>query len=420
MDLINFIKNSAQLTIELERLQYLILNKKKIKIKFGIDPTGPDLTLGHFVIINVLKKFQICGHEIILIIGDYTAEIGDPSGKSKERKLIPKENILYNANNYLSQIFKFLDRKKTTIYYNSEWLKSLKFQDILQLTKKITISQLLEREDLNKRYNLNQQISLGEMIYPIIQGYDSVAINADVEIGGIDQLFNLHMGRLIQKIFNQHKQSIICMPLLIGLDGNKKMSKSYNNYISVNEEPQNLYGKLMSINDKLMIHYYKTLLGYNDNKILSEKKHPMILKEELSFKIVKIFYGEKVAKKALENFKNIFSKKNYFNNCELITLNEQNIDMFLIDILYNTKKFESKKFLKRLIKANGIKIYINKKFYIINDYFYKITLNNIQKYKNNIFIKVGKKIFFQLYYNNLADDCSSKSHKTFDEKFLTI
>lgn len=374
----------------------LINSNKKLRIKWGIDPTKPDLTLGHFIILKKLKEFQDLGHKIIIIIGDYTAMIGDPSGRSFMRPIISNEEIQYNYKTYINQIFKVLDSNSTEIHFNSEWLKKLNFEDLLIFFRKITVSKLLERNDFENRFKNKKPISIIEFLYPIIQGYDSIMVKSDIEIGGNDQLFNLIIGRILQKLVKESKQVAICMPLLKGLDGNYKMSKSYNNYISFNDTPNNMFGKVMSISDDLMFHYYEIIENLS-NKEIKEIKinlHPMEAKKQLAYKIVSYFYSQKIAEDSYNEFVKIFSQKNNPSNIltfiwDKLNLNEE---AYIIDILKYSKIFDSTKHIKRLFKDGAIKVNDKK----IDNPFFKIKKPSFNNY---IIIKTGKKNFIKILSN---------------------
>ena len=270
---------------------------KKLKIKFGVDPTRPDLTFGHLVVFNKLKQFQDAGHEAILLIGDYTARIGDPSGRSDLRPELTEEEVNENAKTYLDQAFKILNPDKTIIRRNSEWFSKMKFSDSLALTRKMTVARMLERDDFEKRFKGNQPISMVEFMYPLIQGYDSIILKSDVEIGGSDQLFNMLVGRSLQKDEGFQPQAVLTMPLLVGLDGAKKMSKSFDNYIAFNDSSNDIFGKTMSISDDTMWDYYRLLLLESDESIVKLKqKHPMEMKKALAMKLTASFMVLKLAK----------------------------------------------------------------------------------------------------------------------------
>lgn len=281
---------------------------KTLKIKLGCDPTSADLHLGHSVALSLMRKFQDLGHKAVLVIGDFTAAIGDPSGRDSTRPVLPREKILENAKTYTDQAFKVLDPSKTEIRFNSEWLEPfVSGKDLLQTLQKITVAQVLERDDFKKRMAAGTPISMLEVLYSLFQGQDSVALETDVELGGTDQIFNLLVGRQLQKNHGQEPQVAITVPLLVGLDGVKKMSKSYGNYVGLNDEPGDMFGKLMSIPDELMPMYYELLTSENMDEI--QAMHPMAAKKKLAGLLVTRFHGEQAAAAALENFEKVFSKK---------------------------------------------------------------------------------------------------------------
>jgi tyrosyl-tRNA synthetase len=291
--------------------------KVPLKVKAGFDPTAPDLHLGHTVLLQKLKVFQDLGHTVNFLIGDYTAMIGDPTGKSETRKPLSPEEILKNAQTYKDQVFKILDPEKTRVVFNSGWLEKMELKSLISLTAKCTVARMLERDDFSKRYQSGQPISIVEFLYPLLQGYDSVAMHADVELGGTDQKFNLLMGRDLQTQYGQPSQSIITLPLLVGLDGEKKMSKSLGNYISIQEEPIDVFGKLMSISDTLMWNYYDLLSSLSILEIKSIKDevaqgtlHPKEAKKNLAMEITARFSSQKTMEDAVRQWEKIHSVEN--------------------------------------------------------------------------------------------------------------
>ncbi len=304
----------AEIIPEAELLQKL-KKKKQLRVKWGADPSAPDIHLGHTVVIRKLKAFQDLGHKVIFIIGDFTGMIGDPSGKSATRPALSREEVEKNARTYKEQVFKILDPKKTEIVYNSKWLSKLTLENIINLAAKYTVARMLERDDFIKRYTEQKPISIHEFLYPLIQGYDSVMVKADVEIGGTDQKFNLLVGRELQREFNEEPQVVMTMPLLEGLDGVQKMSKSLNNYIGVTDTPKDIFGKTMSIPDSLMMKYYALLTGlpkYETDKISEGLKnnilHPKDVKKRLAKILVSAFYGNDQADKAEREFESVFKE----------------------------------------------------------------------------------------------------------------
>ncbi|MFH1028493.1 MAG: tyrosine--tRNA ligase [Pseudomonadota bacterium] len=292
-----------------EKLEKSLKSGVPLKIKAGFDPTAPDLHLGHTVLIHKLRQFQQLGHEINFLIGDFTGMIGDPTGKSETRKVLTREDVLRNAETYKEQVFKILDPEKTKVVFNSDWLNELGCGGMIALASKYTVARMLERDDFHKRYNSQQPIAIHEFLYPLIQGYDSVALNSDVELGGTDQKFNLLMGRELQREWGQSPQCVLTMPLLEGLDGVNKMSKSLGNYIGINEPGDEIFGKIMSISDDLMIRYYELLsdmplaeLDQIKAGLKDRSLHPMATKKALGREIVSRFHGAGAGEAAEENF----------------------------------------------------------------------------------------------------------------------
>ena len=305
---INFLTRGCVDVVSKADLAKKLESGKTLKVKLGCDPTSADLHLGHSVALSLLRRFQDLGHKAVLVIGDFTAAVGDPSGRDSTRPVLPRKKILENAKTYTEQAFKVLDPSKTEIRFNSEWLDPfVTGKDLLQTLQKVTVAQVLERDDFKKRMASGNPISLLEVLYSLFQGQDSVALQADVELGGTDQIFNLLVGRQLQKNHGQEPQVAITVPLLVGLDGVKKMSKSYGNYVGLNDAPNDMFGKLMSIPDELMPMYYELLTSENMDEI--KAMHPMSAKKKLAGIMVTRFHGEEAAKAALENFEKVFSKK---------------------------------------------------------------------------------------------------------------
>ncbi len=339
-----------------------IKNNKPLKVKLGLDPTAPDIHLGHTVVLNKLRQFQDLGHEATLIIGDYTARIGDPSGRSKLRPKLGPETIEENAKTYMKQAFKILDPEKTEMVNNSNWLKGLKFEDILSLTSRFTVARMLERDDFKKRFKGNTPIAIMEFLYPIMQAYDSVAIEANVELGGTDQRFNLLMGRELQKEFSQTPQIAITMPILVGTDGTEKMSKSIGNYIGVDEEPKEIFGKVMSIPDNVMLDYYKLLTRLDlpeydkiEESLSSGKVNPMVLKRRLAKLIISELYSIKEADEAEKHFNLVFKQKKVPDNVEEYKLVEDG-KIWIVKLLVDSGLVSSNGQARRLIKQGAVRI----------------------------------------------------------------
>lgn len=330
---------------------------KKLRIKLGVDPTSSNLHLGHSVVLNKLRQFQDLGHTAVLIIGDFTAQVGDPSGRDSTRPVLDYESVKKNAETYTSQAFKILDKNKTEIRFNSEWLSKFtqtnfnKMPDFFAIAKNITISRLLEREDFKNRMKQEIPISLLEILYPVFQGYDSVSIKADVELGGQDQIFNLLVGRDLQKIYSYPPQVVITCPLLVGTDGVKKMSKSYGNYIALNDEPNEIFGKMMSIDDNLMYNYYELLTNKNLEEV--KNKHPMEAKKELAEIIIERFYDRKAAENARLHFENVFSKNKIPQDMPVF---EFSAPTKLTQIMVLSGIVKSNNEARRLIQSGAVKI----------------------------------------------------------------
>ncbi|HYX54189.1 MAG TPA: tyrosine--tRNA ligase, partial [Candidatus Limnocylindrales bacterium] len=292
------------------RLENSFKTGKPLRVKAGFDPTAPDLHVGHTVLMRKLKHFQDLGHTVIFLIGDFTGMIGDPTGRSATRPPLTRADVERNAETYKTQVFKILDREKTVIDFNSRWFGQMSVEDFIRVCGHFTVSQMLEREEFSKRFHEEKPIAIHELLYPIVQGYDSVALQADVELGGTDQKFNLLMGRNLQRDYGQPSQIVLTMPLLEGTDGVQKMSKSYGNYIGINEPPQEIYGKVMSISDQLMWRYYELLTDVKQAEIeqMKSSMHPMEAKKNLAAQIVKDFHGEQAATHAAESWAKQFQK----------------------------------------------------------------------------------------------------------------
>jgi tyrosyl-tRNA synthetase len=364
--------------------------KKQLKVKLGVDPSRPDLHLGHAVVLRKLRQFQKFGHIVYLIIGDFTARIGDPSGRSKTRPLLSEEEVRENSKTYVEQAFKILDPNKTVIKFNSEWLSALTFEDIINLTSRYTVARMLERDDFNKRLAENEPISISEFLYPIAQAYDSIVIEADVEMGGTDQLFNLLVGRKLQEEFGQEPQIVVTMPLIEGTDGSLKMSKSYNNYIAFNDTPDDIFGKIMSVPDHLIIKYMTYLTDISrdkikdfENKMKNDEINPRDVKMVLAEEVVKMLYNEEEAKKAKDNFVAIFQKKDMPDDLPEILVQENET---ILDIVAKTNVFDSNSEIKRAISQGAIRINDEK----IDDFKYILDC------EDGAVLRVGKKNYFRL------------------------
>ncbi len=358
---------------------------KKLTIKLGADPTSPDLHLGHAVVLSKLRQFQDLGHHVIFLIGDFTARIGDPTGRSKTRPPLTDEQIAHNTKTYFEQVSRILDPQKVTVRYNSEWLSKISSTEWLSLCSRVTVARLIEREDFAKRLENHTPISFHELLYPILQGYDSVALKSDVELGGTDQTFNLLMGRYLQEQFEQEPQVVLTVPLLIGLDGVNKMSKSLGNAIGLNDDPSDAFGKIMSISDDLMWHYYLLLL-HKDKKDLDMNEHPMKLKKQLAHGIIARFWSPESADQSLKNFEEVFQKKDYsaVQTVELPGGSSQNLS--LVELLRILGAVASNSEARRLIESNAVSIDEEK----INDIKAMVTT------QSGMVIRVGKHRFYKL------------------------
>ena len=378
------------------KLKKSINRKKPLNIKLGLDPTAPDIHLGHTVVLQKLRQFQEMGHNIIIILGDYTARIGDPTGKSETRKQLSEQDVRSNAKTYQDQIFKILDKSKTKVVFNSEWLAPLTFADVIGLAAKYTVARMLERDDFNKRFNSEQPISIHEFFYPLMQGYDSVALEADVELGGTDQKFNLLMGRHLQKEYGQEPQVALMMPILEGLDGVQKMSKSLGNYIGITELPREMYGKTMSIADELMIRYFELVTPVEIEEIVRIRKgledgslHPRDVKMRLAREIVTIYHGSEAAIMAEAEFKNIFQKKELPDEVPEYVLDRNELEdgvIWLPKLLTLAGLVSGTSEGKRMVKQGAVRIDDER----LNDPDLKITP------KDGSIIKAGKRKFAKL------------------------
>ncbi len=375
------------------KLTRSLKEKKPLRVKAGFDPTAPDIHLGHTVLLRKMKHFQDLGHDVIFLIGDFTGLIGDPSGRSATRPPMTREEINANAETYKTQIFKILDRKKTIIDFNSRWLGKLTSFDIINLTAKYTVARILERDDFSNRLKNGQPISTHELLYPLMQAYDSVALEADVELGGTDQKFNLLVGREIQREFQQEPQVVMTMPLLEGLDGVEKMSKSLDNYVGITETPSEIFGKLMSISDPLMFRYYELLTDETLSKIKQWKKdasesrvNPKDLKSRLARSVVADFWSDQEAKKAAEEFERVFKNKELPSEIQEIAVKPGKIH--LIDLMVSQNIFPSRGEAKRVIRQGGI--------YLDGQRVEDIGLQvDVEKSKGFV-LKVGKKKFYKI------------------------
>ena len=371
-----------------DSLRKKLESDKKLIVKFGADPSRPDLHLGHTVSLKLLKDLQDLGHEIVFVIGDFTAMIGDPSGKSKTRPSLTFEETRKSGETYFNQVTKILDPNKTKIVYNSEWLGKMIFEDVVKLTGKYTVARILERDDFSNRFNNNIPIGIHEFLYPLMQGYDSVALNADIEIGGTDQTFNLLVGRELQRDYGQEPQDVMVLPLLVGLDGKEKMSKSLDNYIGIDESPEVMYVKAMKIPDDVLFDYFKLTTDINLDLVKTMIDEDIInAHKEYAKEIIRMYHGEEFIKDAEERY-NIVAKGGIPENIETFELD--NIDTTLIDLLILTKLVPSKSEARRMIEQNGISLNGNKE----NDVNKKISITDF--IDNALVIQKGKKQFIKV------------------------
>ncbi|MFA5405702.1 MAG: tyrosine--tRNA ligase [Ignavibacteria bacterium] len=373
------------------KLEKSIKTKLPLNVKLGCDPSRPDLHIGHSVVLNKLREFQDFGHKAILIIGDFTGMVGDPTGKKKARPQLTFEETRENGKSYFQQAIHILDKNKTNIVYNSEWLGKLDLHNLIEILSKFTIQRILERDDFTNRLKEQQEIGAHEILYPVMQGYDSYAVKADVELGGTDQKFNNLMGRDMQKRFGQEPQVVVLMPLLEGTDGSEKMSKSLNNYIGITDAPKDIFGKTMSIPDVLIYKYFELAtrllpreLKNIKNELEEPSNNPRNAKRKLGYELVKLYYNEETAKSAVEEFDKIFIKKEIPDDLEEFKLEENSIK--IIDLLMLTKLTDSKGNARRLIEQGGVSIDGEK----VED------INYIIDFKNEFVLKVGKRKFLKI------------------------
>lgn len=381
-----------------EKLVISKREKRTLRVKLGADPTVPDLHLGHAVALRKLRQFQKLGHKVIIIIGDFTAQIGDPSGRLKARPYLTKKEVLSNAKTYTRQLSKILNPTKIEIVFNSQWLEKLTLKEMIKLTAAYNVSRMLEREDFKKRYKKGIEISIHEFLYPLLQGYDSVETKADVEVGGMDQKFNLLVGRDIQTAFNQPSQCCLLLPLLEGTDGKEKMSKSLGNYVGLTDESSDMFGKIMSLPDNLMMKYFRLCTDFDTNRIKEfetglkrRKLYPKDLKAKLAFEIVKIYHGRKKAIEAEEYFKTVFQKKRLPPQMPGHTLRQKKV-ILLPKLMMKLGQTKSKSEGKRLILQGGIRI--NKR---------KVTNINQKidpKKQKEIILQIGPRRFVKIRFKS--------------------
>jgi tyrosyl-tRNA synthetase len=361
-DALSTIKRGTDEILTESDLKQKLESGKQLTVKAGFDPTAPDLHLGHTVLINKLRHFQDLGHKVIFLIGDFTGQIGDPSGKNKTRPTLTKEEVAENAKSYKDQVFKILKKDLTEVRFNSEWCKDLGAEGLIDLASRYNVARMLERDDFNKRYTSNQSIAVHEFLYPLVQGYDSVALEADVECGGTDQKFNLLVGRELQRSFDQEPQVVLTVPILEGLDGVNKMSKSLNNFVGVDEEPNEMFGKIMSISDTLMWRWFELLSFLPEDEIkelqasVEAGMNPRDAKFKLAIEIVDRFHGEGEGEKCKDAFLKRFQKGAIPEDIEEVSYSLEDESMPLVNLLKETGMVASTSEASRLIKQGGIKI----------------------------------------------------------------
>lgn len=392
---LKIIKKGAELIVNEEelklKLEKSLKNNKSLIIKLGLDPSAPDIHLGHAVVLRKIKQMQDLGHKAVIVIGDFTGKIGDPTGKAKGRKALTDEEVLKNAETYKNQIFKVLDKNKTEVKFNSEWLSKLNFDDVLKLAGTTTVARMLERDDFQKRYKNNVPIGIHEFFYPLMQAYDSIALEADIELGGTDQTFNILMGRTLQKTRGQEQQIAMFMPILEGLDGIEKMSKSLGNYIGVNEPANIMFKKVMEVPDELIIKYFELATDEHPDQIekikerLYNGENPRNIKLELAKIITALYHSKEELNEAIEFYNTAFSKKEIPDNIPELNFNGNTLKDILDDLL-REKYIPSKKEFTRLLSQGGVQLNGDK----INDINIVIKSNDVLKIGKKKFVKLSK------------------------------
>jgi len=379
------------------KLARSINENKPLRVKLGLDPTAPDLHLGHTVVLQKLKQFQELGHVVIFLIGDFTGMIGDPTGRIETRPALTKEELLVNAETYKKQVFKILDHETTEVRFNSEWFEAMNAADMIRLCAQYTMARMMEREDFRNRYQNNLPISIHEFLYPLVQGYDSVALQADVELGGHDQIFNLFVGRVIQRAYGQESQVLVTVPLLEGTDGVNKMSKSYGNYVGIDEPPDVMFGKLMSISDELMLKYYELLSDISLKQLDSLKEgikkgttHPRDSKVNFAKEMIIRFHNKEAAEAAHENFDKMFRDKEVPEDIDVVTMKKSEIGTWLPKLLAAIDMVASTSEGRRMIQQGGVHINGAK---VTSD---EITFEGVRE----LVIKVGKRKFKKVVFED--------------------
>lgn len=377
----------------LKKIEVSLKEGRPLRVKQGFDPSAPDIHLGHTIGLRKLRQFQDLGHQVVLIVGDYTGMVGDPSGRSQTRPQLSHEEVALNAQTYLDQFFKVIDRKKTEVHYNGEWFSKMSFEEIMKLGAKYTVARILERDDFSNRYAQGNPISIHELFYPLMQGYDSVAIRADVEIGATEQKFNLLVGRDLQKDYGQDSQVAITLPVLVGLDGKRRMSKSLGNYVGVAEEPGEMFGKLMSIPDELIYPYFELLLPLSpgelsqiEGRLNDPQRNPMELKKQLATKIVSLYHSQEAALEAKAKFERVFQRRRLPEEIPIFQLKWEKPNIWIVRLLTLTGLLSSGGEARRMIKGGGV--YLNGKR--IEDVDLEVPLGG------EIILRVGKRKFLKV------------------------
>jgi len=395
LDIKRLLKRGVSEVIVEEELVSALKNGKPLRLKEGFDPSFPDIHLGHMVGLKKLREFQDIGHQVVLIVGDWTAQIGDPSGASVTRPMLTAEQVKINAKTYMEQFFKIVDKDKTEVRWQSEWFGNFNLADVIKLTSKFTIAQILARDDFSKRYNANQPITITEFLYPLLQAYDSVAINSDVEFGGTDQKFNLLVGRELQTMLGQRAQQVLMVPLLVGTDGVHKMSKSLGNYIGVTDAPENMFGKVMSIPDNIIINYFELITDVSDEELNELKKllekneiNPMELKKRLGREIVTKLHNKEAAIEAENHFFRVVQNKEIPDEIEECLYN-LNSEIDLKDLLVKIKMAKSRSDAGRLIEQGAVSLNGQ-----------TVAVNSI-KIEDGSIVKVGKRRFAKLINSDI-------------------
>jgi len=400
METVNRLKENVEIILPenglKEKLAQAEKEDRKLVIKLGFDPTAPDLHLGHAVVLKKLKQFQDLGHQIVILVGSFTARIGDPTGKNKSRKPLSVEEVQHNAQTYLNQLNKIIDVDKAKIVFNSDWLDQLSFSDVIQILSKVTVAQLMHRNDFHKRFTENTPIAMHELVYPVLQGFDSVQIKADIEMGGTDQLFNCTMGRQLQETFGMSPQIVMCMPLLKGLDGKEKMSKSLNNIIGLTDEPNEMFGKTMSVPDSLIEEFLDLATDFSleekqsIRQQLANGENPMNIKKRIAKNIIAQYHNEAAALEAEDFFINQFQNKNFeekvFAPVSVNDIQSDNGKIHLMDLCVQLKSGQTKSAIRRLIESGAVQVNSEK----ITEPYTIIELNGRTK------IKIGKRDFYEL------------------------